>query len=98
MTNGRIAWNIVTSLNDSEAQNFGIDEVLDHDLRYDKADELVSIVSGLWNSWDDDALVMDRSNGIFADPDLVHSLDYRGNWFNSQGPLTVPRSPQGQPV
>ena len=98
MTNGRIAWNIVTSLNDSEAQNFGIDEVLDHDLRYDRADELVSIVSRLWNSWDDDALIMDRSTGIFADPDLVHSLDYRGNWFNSHGPLTVPRSPQGQPV
>mgnify|MGYP001161249778 FL=1 len=98
MTNGRIAWNIVTSLNDSEAQNFGIEEVLDHDLRYDKADELVRLVSRLWDSWDDNALIMDRENGLFADPDRVHSTNYQGNWFKSQGPLTVPRSPQGQPV
>jgi len=98
LTGGRAAWNVVTSVNDSEAQNFGFDQVLDHDQRYDRADEFLEAVTGLWDSWEDDALILDRANGVFADPDKVHELDYRGEWFNVRGPLTVPRSPQGRPV
>jgi FMN-dependent oxidoreductase (nitrilotriacetate monooxygenase family) len=95
---GRAAWNIVTSVNDSEAQNFGVDAALDHDQRYDRADEFMEVVTGLWDSWEDDALILDRATGLFADPDKVHELDFEGEWFRSRGPLTVPRSPQGRPV
>jgi FMN-dependent oxidoreductase (nitrilotriacetate monooxygenase family) len=98
LTGGRAAWNVVTSVNDSEAQNFGFDQVLDHDQRYDRADEFLEAVTGLWDTWEDDALILDRVNGVFADPDKVHELDYQGQWFNVRGPLTVPRSPQGRPV
>ena len=98
MTKGRAAWNIVTSLNDSEAENFGRTAHLEHDLRYDRADEFMEAVMGLWDSWEDDALVMDKSTGRFADPDKVHRLDYKGEWFSTRGPLTVPRSGQGHPV
>ena len=98
LSGGRAAWNIVTSVNDSEAQNYGFDEALDHDARYDRADEFLEVVTGLWDSWEDDSLVLDRVNGIFADPDKVHPIDYQGKWFNARGPLTVPRSPQGRPV
>ena len=66
---GRAAWNVVTSVNDSEAQNFGLSAHLGHDERYDRADEFLEAVVGLWDSWDDDALILDRGDGIFADPD-----------------------------
>ena len=98
LTGGRAAWNVVTSVNDSEAQNFGLDEVIDHDQRYDRADEFMEAATGLWDSWEDEALVLDRAAGVFADPDKVHQLDFRGEWFKVRGPLTVPRSPQGRPV
>ena len=98
LSGGRAAWNIVTSVNDSEAQNFGFKEHLGHDVRYDRADEFLEVTTGLWDTWEDDALVLDRANGYFADPDKVHELDHDGKWFSSRGPLTVPRSPQGRPV
>ena len=98
LSGGRAAWNVVTSVNDSEAQNFGFREHLDHDARYDRADEFLVATTGLWDTWDDDALVLDRAGGIFADPDKVHELNYEGQWFRVRGPLTVPRSPQGRPV
>lgn len=99
MIGGRAAWNVVTSMNDSEARNMGVAEHPDHDLRYDRADEFVEIVLGHWQSWEDDALVVDtRPGGVFAQPDKVHRLDYRGRWYNSRGPFTVPRSKQGHPV
>jgi FMN-dependent oxidoreductase (nitrilotriacetate monooxygenase family) len=98
LSGGRAAWNIVTSINDSEAQNFGVDEVLAHDARYDRADEFLEATIGLWDTWDDDALVLDRENGLFAKPESVHELDYKGEWFKVRGPLTVPRGPQGRPV
>ncbi|WP_237181183.1 LLM class flavin-dependent oxidoreductase [Roseomonas haemaphysalidis] len=99
MVGGRAAWNVVTSLNDSEALNMGQTQHPPHDLRYDRADEFIECVLGHWNSWEDDALVVDRRNGgIFADPDKVHRLDHQGRFFRSRGPFTVPRSPQGQPV
>ena len=98
MTEGRVAWNVVTSLNDSEAENFGYEEHLEHDLRYDRADEFLEVVTGHWASWEDDALIVDKASGRFADPAKVHRLDYKGKYFQSRGPQTVPRSPQGQPV
>jgi FMN-dependent oxidoreductase (nitrilotriacetate monooxygenase family) len=97
MTKGRAAWNVVTSLNSSEAANFGCDAVLDHDLRYDRAEEFLQIVQGHWRSWDDDAMAIEK-DGWFANPDGVRRLDHVGKWFKSRGPFTVPRSPQGEPV
>jgi FMN-dependent oxidoreductase (nitrilotriacetate monooxygenase family) len=98
LSGGRAAWNVVTSVNDGEAQNFGFDEHLGHDERYDRADEFLEATTGLWDTWDDDALVLDREGAVFADPDKVRELDYDGKWFQVRGPLTVPRSPQGRPV
>jgi len=98
LTGGRAAWNVVTSVNDGEARNFGVEAHLGHDARYDRADEFMEATTGLWDTWDDDALVLDREGGTFADPDKVHELGYEGEYFKVQGPLTVPRSPQGRPV
>jgi FMN-dependent oxidoreductase (nitrilotriacetate monooxygenase family) len=98
MTRGRCAWNVVTSLNDSEAANFGRSTHIEHDLRYDRADEFMEVVLGLWDSWEEEAILMDRASDRFADPDKVHSLNYKGRFFDSRGPLTVPRSQQGHPV
>ena len=98
LSGGRAAWNVVTSVNDSEAQNYGLKEHLAHDARYDRADEFLEATTGLWDTWEDDALVLDRARGYFADPDKVHELNYEGEWFSVRGPLTVPRSPQGRPL
>jgi FMN-dependent oxidoreductase (nitrilotriacetate monooxygenase family) len=98
LTGGRAAWNVVTSLNDSEAANFGRNVVLEHDLRYDRADEFLDVVVGHWRSWDEDALIVDKSSGLFADPEKVRRLNHDGRWLKSRGPFTVPRSPQGEPV
>ena len=98
MSNGRAAWNIVTSLNDGEAANMGREAVMEHDLRYDRADEFVEVVLGHWRSWAEDALILDKASGRFADGSKVRRLDYRGRFLHSRGPFTVPRSPQGHPV
>ncbi|WP_225625846.1 LLM class flavin-dependent oxidoreductase [Streptomyces werraensis] len=98
MTGGRVAWNIVTSLNDSEAANFGRTGHLEHDLRYDRADEFLEIVRRMWTSWDADALVLDKDSGLFADPGKVRRTTYSGTFFDVDGTFTVPRSPQGHPV
>ena len=98
MTKGRAAWNVVTSVNDNEALNMGRIEAMEHDRRYDRADEFMEVVLGHWDSWDDDAIVADKSNNLYAHPDKVRRLDYRGEFLSSRGPFTVPRSPQGHPV
>jgi FMN-dependent oxidoreductase (nitrilotriacetate monooxygenase family) len=85
-------------MNDGEALNMGHDMHLEHDARYDRADEFMKVVMGHWNSWDDDAIVHDKKTGLFAHPDKVHRLDHKGRWFKSRGPFTVPRSRQGHPV
>jgi FMN-dependent oxidoreductase (nitrilotriacetate monooxygenase family) len=95
---GRAAWNVVTSLNDSEAANFGRTAHLEHDTRYDRADEFMRAVLGHWDTWEDDAIVFDRESATFADPTRVHRLDHRGEWFSTRGPFTVPRTPQGRPL
>jgi FMN-dependent oxidoreductase (nitrilotriacetate monooxygenase family) len=98
MLEGRVAWNVVTSLNTSEAHNFGREEHLEHDLRYDRADEFMEVVLGHWDSWADDAVNADAASGLFADPAKVRRLDHSGRYFRSRGPFTVPRSAQGRPV
>lgn len=98
LSGGRAAWNVVTSVNDSEAQNYGLASHLSHDERYDRADEFLDVVAGLWDSWEDGAIVADRAAGIFADPTKVHELNHVGEYFSARGPLTVPRTPQGRPV
>lgn len=98
LSGGRAAWNVVTSVNDSEAQNFGLESHLGHDERYDRADEFLDVVAGLWDTWEDDAIVHDRVTGVYADPGKIHELGHVGQYFSARGPLTVPRTPQGRPV
>ena len=99
MTNGRAAWNVVTSVNDGEAHNMGqATQHLEHDLRYDRADEFMEVVLGHWDSWEDGSLIIDKKSGRFADPTKVKRLDHKGAFFKSRGPFTVPRSQQGHPV
>lgn len=98
LTKGRIAWNVVTSHAKGEAQNFGYEEHIDHEERYERAEEYLELAYKLWSSWDDDALVVDKASGLFADPNKVRHIDHAGRWFKSRGPLTVPRGPQDRPV
>jgi FMN-dependent oxidoreductase (nitrilotriacetate monooxygenase family) len=98
MSDGRAAWNVVTSINDGEALNMGKDAHLAHDLRYDRADEFMEVVLGHWDTWDDGSILIDKKSGRFADPTKVKRLDHKGSFFKSRGPFTVPRSAQGHPV
>ena len=98
MLEGRVAWNVVTSVNDGEAHNMGRDVHMEHDARYDRADEFMEIVHGCWDGWEDDALVVDKKSGLFAHPEKVHRLEFEGKFLKSHGTFTVPRSPQGHPV
>ncbi|MFE4712492.1 LLM class flavin-dependent oxidoreductase [Paenibacillus sp. NPDC056722] len=95
---GRAAWNIVTSQTDEEARNFGKESHLQHELRYERAKEFVDVTQGLWDSWDEDALLFDKETGFFADKDKLHNLDHEGKHFKVKGPLNVSRPPQGYPV
>ncbi|WP_246663481.1 LLM class flavin-dependent oxidoreductase [Phyllobacterium endophyticum] len=98
LTAGRAAWNVVTSFQDAEARNFSLNEQFPRNRRYDRADEFLEVATKLWDSWEDDALQFDRQTPLFADPEKVHYIDYKGEWFNVRGPLNVPRPPQGYPV
>lgn len=97
LSGGRAVWNIVTSLNSAEADNFGASYAAADD-RYDRADEFLEIVTGLWGTWKRSSLRLDRGARIFADPAGVSELNYRGKYLSSRGPLTVPQPPQGWPV
>ncbi len=78
---GRFGWNIVTSGEDRAAQNFGMDKLTEHDLRYDMADEYVDLVCQLWDSWEPDAVVMDHETGVYADGSKVHTIDFAGRYY-----------------
>lgn len=95
---GRAAWNIVTSFQQAEAANFGRDEQLSREERYDRADEFVQIACDLWDSWQDGAVVRDKAAPLFADPAKVRTIDHEGKYFRVKGPLNVSRPPQGRPV
>jgi long-chain alkane monooxygenase len=98
VSDGRSGWNLVTGSNDGGAQNYGLEGQYPHDQRYDMADEYVEVVQKLWDSWEPDAMVIDREQEIFAHPDKVHPVHHEGHYFRSRGPLSGPRSPQGHPV
>jgi FMN-dependent oxidoreductase (nitrilotriacetate monooxygenase family) len=98
MSKGRVGCNFVTSTAERAAQNFGLDAHIEHDLRYEMAGEFVDLVIKLWESWDADAIVMDREAGMFVDPAKVRSIDFKGRFFASRGPLNTARPPQGRPV
>jgi FMN-dependent oxidoreductase (nitrilotriacetate monooxygenase family) len=95
---GRFGWNIVTSGEDAAAQNFGMDKLPPRAQRYDMADEYVDLVCRLFDSWDPDAVVMDRETGTYADHRKVRPINFEGKFFKVRGPLNTVRSPQGQPV
>jgi FMN-dependent oxidoreductase (nitrilotriacetate monooxygenase family) len=98
LTSGRIGWNVVTSSSRDAAENFGLDTMIPHDERYDMADEYLELCRALWDSWEPDAVIMDREKGIFADPSKVHEVNYNGKYYKSRGPLNVVSSPQRHPV
>jgi N-acetyl-S-(2-succino)cysteine monooxygenase len=98
ISGGRAGWNVVTSWSDAEAFNFGRDSHLDHTTRYRRAHEFVDVVTGLWDSWEDDAFLRDKQSGIFFNPEKLHVLNYKGEFLKVKGPLNVARPPQGYPV
>lgn len=98
ISNGRAGWNVVTSSNRSEFDNFGGMAPKDHDVRYERAREFVEVCRGLWDSWDDDAFVRDRATALYFDPQKLHYLHHKGTHFTVRGPLNVARTPQGHPV
>jgi len=98
LSGGRAGWNLVTSANEAEAWNFGFDAHMLHDERYARAREFAQVVLGLWDSWEDDALLRDKQAGMFFDRAKLHLLNHHGEYFKVRGPLNVPRTPQGRPV
>ncbi|MBR3117847.1 LLM class flavin-dependent oxidoreductase [Oceanobacillus sp. FSL W7-1309] len=98
ISNGRSAWNVVTSYYEHEASNFSKKEHLAHDLRYERAGEFVEVVKGLWDSWEDGVLIRDKESGVYFNSDKLHSLNHEGKHFSVKGPLNASRSPQGHPV
>ena len=98
ISKGRASWNVVTSAMEEEARNFGRDGNIDHALRYERAAEYLDIVKALWDSWEDEALLIDKETGYFADPAKVHAINHKGPHFRVRGPLNVSRPPQGHPL
>jgi len=98
LSNGRAAWNVVTSGNPHEAMNFGLEEHAEHATRYRRAREFIDVVTGLWDSWADDAFIRDQETGTFFDPEKLHVLNHEGEFFKVRGPLNVARPIQGWPV
>jgi FMN-dependent oxidoreductase (nitrilotriacetate monooxygenase family) len=95
---GRAGWNVVTSFQDAEAQNFGQEKLPDRVARYERAEEFLEATTRLWDSWSDDAIVANKVSGIFGRPEAVEAVDFKGKYLSVQGPLSVPRSPQGYPL
>ena len=95
---GRAGWNVVTTSNPDAALNFGLEEQVDHDERYRRAREFHAVVTGLWDSWADDAWLRDQASGIFFDPAKLHVLDHKGEHLSVRGPLNIARPVQGWPV
>jgi FMN-dependent oxidoreductase (nitrilotriacetate monooxygenase family) len=98
LSNGRAAWNVVTSSAGKAALNFSRERHMEHDLRYEVANEFVDVVKGLWDCWDDGAILADKTTGVFLDPSRVRPLNHKGRFFQVKGPLNIERSPQGHPV
>ena len=95
---GRVGWNAVTTADAAAGRNFGLAAVTEHKARYERAREFCDVVHALWDSWEDDAFVGDKASARFVDVSKVHAIGHRGRHYSVDGPLTVPRSPQGRPV
>jgi FMN-dependent oxidoreductase (nitrilotriacetate monooxygenase family) len=98
ISKGRAGWNVVTSWLSGSAENYGKPTHPPHEVRYRIAAEHLETVQGLWDSWEDDALLRDKASGQFFDPAKLHTLNHKGEFFSVRGPLNISRSPQGQPV
>jgi FMN-dependent oxidoreductase (nitrilotriacetate monooxygenase family) len=98
LSNGRAGWNVVTTANPDAALNFGLEQAFAHDERYARAREFYDVVTGLWDSWADDAFVRDTESGIFFDPARLHTLNHKGKYLSVKGPLHIARPVQGWPV
>jgi FMN-dependent oxidoreductase (nitrilotriacetate monooxygenase family) len=98
MSGGRAAWNVVTSMRDEEARNFGMTALPEKGLRYERAREAVEVVTGLWDGWDEDAFVRDRDTGVYFDSTRIRTLDHEGTHFTVRGPLNAPRFPANRPI
>ncbi|PQZ94557.1 LLM class flavin-dependent oxidoreductase [Arthrobacter sp. MYb227] len=98
ISGGRAGINVVTSMFDAEARNHGFSALPAHAQRYERAEEFVEVIKQLWDSWSDEALPMDKERGCFLDPEQIRPINHAGKYFSVDGPLTVPRSVQGQPV
>jgi FMN-dependent oxidoreductase (nitrilotriacetate monooxygenase family) len=98
LTNGRIAMNLVTSTRRSDAANFGFDELMEHNSRYERMEEFVGICHALWDATEADAMIWDRASGVVGDPAKVHDFHHDGRFFKVEGPLNTPPSPQGRPL
>jgi FMN-dependent oxidoreductase (nitrilotriacetate monooxygenase family) len=98
ISKGRAAWNVVTTAREFEAQNCGPESLPPKDLRYDRADEIMEACDALWTGWDEDALIMDKASGVFADTDKIRYANYAGQHVSTRGPLSIPRTPQTRPV
>jgi len=98
LSNGRAGWNVVTSNTEEEAHNFNLDQHLLHSKRYQRAEEFVDVVTQLWDSWEDEALLIDKESAQFADGSKIHAINHKGEWFSVQGPLNIARPVQGHPV
>jgi FMN-dependent oxidoreductase (nitrilotriacetate monooxygenase family) len=98
LSGGRAGWNIVTTSNPDAALNFGMTDHMEHGERYRRAREFYDVVTGLWDSWADDAFVRDVAQGLYFDPDKMHVLDHNGKYLSVRGPLNIARPVQGWPV
>jgi len=98
ISDGRAGWNVVTTANPNASKNFGREDQMDHDERYNRAREFYDVVTGLWDSWADDAFIRDQETGQFFDPEKMHVLNHKGKYLNVQGPLNIGRPVQGYPV
>ena len=98
ISGGRAAWNVVTTSNLKAHQNYGFEDQLDHELRYRRAEEFVDVVKGLWDCWEDGAILADKQTGQYIDASKVRPLDHKGQFFKVKGPINMARCPQGQPV
>src|SRR5271167_344682 len=98
VSEGRAGWNIVTTSNPDSALNFGLEEHMEHDERYRRAREFFDVVTGLWDSWADDAFIRDVESGVFFDPAKLHVLNHKGKYYSVRGPLNIARPVQGWPV
>ena len=98
ISGGRAGWNIVTTSNPDAALNFGLEEHMEHGERYARAREFYDVVTGLWDSFADDAFIRDAESGIYFDPEKLHVLNHKGKYFSVRGPLNIARPVQGWPV